>query len=116
MSKKVTKSRVFAVVLTFGAELGAYFIHKRVEVEGDETRTGLEIESHKTKWPATDRDSLIELLVTAGLTVRFFDREEAQWMDRSKAYGYVRAPGTRDGTWGPPTTVEDFEKDYLLTV
>lgn len=61
------------------------------------------------------KDLLIKLLVKSGLTVRFYDPEEKNWMDISELYGVVRAPGSRDGTWGKPD-LDEFEKDYLPIV
>lgn len=116
MPKTIQKSRMFAVVLTFGGEVGAYFLHKRTEKDGEQTKTYLDIQGHKLAFPVNYKDEVIDLLVKAGLTVRFYDQEEKQWMDHSVAYGYVRAPGNRDGTWGVPTTLEDFEENYLRVV
>lgn len=72
-------------------------------------------DTQRGKFTGSDRDALIDLLVRAGLTVRFYDPEEKQWMDHSMLYGLVRAPGERDGTWGTPS-LEEFESDYLRTV
>lgn len=115
MAKQVSKSKTFAVVLTFGTELGAYFLCRKTEKEtGADPKTFLDVQAYKMpQWGPKDRDAVIELLVKAGLTVRFYDPEESQWMDQSQSYGLVRAPGSRDGTWGPPITVEEFSKDYL---
>lgn len=55
---------------------------------------------------------LTDLLVKAGLTVRFYDPEEKNWMDQSRAYGVLKAPGSRDGSWGDPN-LEEFDRDYL---
>lgn len=108
---------MFAVVLVLGNTLGAYFICKKTEQEeGSEPNTFLDINAYQSPWPPAQRDAMIELLVKAGLTVRFFDAEEQQWMDNSTAFGYVRAPGNRDGTWGPPLTLDEFEENYLRTL
>lgn len=115
--KRVAKSRQFAVVLVLGNTMGAYFICRRTEQEdAEEAKTFLDINAYQSPWPPAQKDALIELLVKAGLTVRFYDPEEQQWMDNSLSYGYVRAPGNRDGTWGPPATVEEFEENYLRTL
>jgi len=68
-----------------------------------------------TLWTRETKDQLIELLEAAGLTVRYYDSEEKQWMDKSMMYGLVRAPGDRDGRWGAPTR-DVFERDYLAVV
>lgn len=115
MPKRVSKSRTYAVVLTAGDTLGAYFIHKKTVTEdGHEPVTSLELDAYPMPtFSPKDENAIIELLMKAGLTVRHFDKAERQWMDNSLLYGVVRAPGTRDGTWGPPLTVDEFEKDYL---
>jgi len=114
MAKTVRKSRVFAIILPLASELGVYVVYKRTEVSEDSGETSfIDVSSHKTKWPLGDRNELIALLKAVGLTVRFFDNEEKQWMDDSLSHGYVRVPGNRDGTWTPPRSVEDFEENYL---
>lgn len=115
--KQVLKSKTYAIVLVNGAQLGVYFLCRKTEKEGEKSSTFLDLQGYKTpNWGPREKDSVIELLVKAGLTVRFFDPEESQWMDQSISYGLVRAPGTREGVWGPPLTVEDFERDYLATL
>lgn len=118
MAKQVSKSKTFAVVLVFGSELGAYFICRRTDrEEGKDPLTYLDVEAHRIPgWGPKERDQVIDLLIKAGLTVRYFDSEESQWMDQSRSYGLVRAPGSRDGSWGPPLSVGDFERDYLETL
>jgi len=79
--------------------------------------TGVKDLEHKArplKWPVEEKNALIELLVDAGLTVRFFQEDEHQWMDNSHQFGYIPAPGNRSGQWAFPT-IEEFERDYLLT-
>lgn len=118
MAKHVKKSRTFATVLVLGNELGAYFLCQKTETDQEtgEQTTFLDIQSHRTNLEPKHKDDLIQMLVKAGLTVRFYDPEEKQWMDLSTSYGLVRAPGARDGTWGPPTTAEEFNEEYLGTV
>jgi hypothetical protein len=114
MLKQVRKSRVFAVVLTSGNELGVYFICRKTELEdGRAGPTYLDIQAHRTPWAVAEKSALIDLLSKAGLTVRFFDPEESQWMEQSETVGSVRVPGPRDGAWGPPRTVAEFEESYL---
>jgi len=74
------------------------------------------LKSSDYKHPGLDdhrtQDRVIDLLVAAGLTVRYFDPEEQQWMDTSKERGVYRVAGNRDGTWGRPD-LASFEQDYL---
>lgn len=114
MVKRVSKSKTFAVILTPGNALGVYFICKKTEEEDGASSTFLDIQSLQTHdWTARDRNQVIELLKFAGLTVRYYDAEESQWMDDSRSYGLTRAPGSREGTWGPPTSIEEFQEYYL---
>jgi len=114
MTKQVRKSRVYAVVLTSGNQLGAYFMCRKTEVEnGKEGEPFLDIQAHVTPWKVTEKAPLIDLLSKVGLTVRFFDPEESQWMEQSEQSGSVRVQGARDGSWGPPQTVAEFEETYL---
>lgn len=112
MATKVSKSRVFAVIVQDGLYQDVNFFWKR-------TADGVSTLEHQREvlqgWGGGNRDQLIALLTKAGLTVRFFDPEEKQWMDNSLVYGLVRAPGSRDGQWGPPD-LEQFEEEYLTTV
>lgn len=106
-----SKSRTFAVIINVGSSLGFYFLHK-------ETRDGeskLKVKFKVSPLDSKNKDALISLLSDAGLTVRFYDHEEKQWMDMSASVGYVPAPGNRDGTWGKPS-LEEFERDYLKVV
>lgn len=114
MSESYRKSRTFAVVLTYGETLGVYFLWKQTGTRS--AQKSLEFNTCETPWPVGDKDTLIDLFVKAGLTVRFYDEEEKQWMDHSKIYGLIRAPGSRDGQWGFPTTIEQFEAEFLATV
>jgi len=117
MAKQVQKSRVFAVVLAIGDQLGAYFLcAKTVTDEAGKKERFLDVEAYKSPWRPDHKDAMIQLLKTAGLTVRFYDPEEQRWMDHSAVHGLVGAPGPRDGTWGPPSTLEEFEENYLKTV
>ena len=70
----------------------------------------------KTFTHPTETIEIIDLLVRAGMVVRFYDPEEKVWMDQSKVKGVTRAPGNRDGQWGFPTSLELFEKEYLDTL
>lgn len=111
---KITKSRTYAVVLTPGNKLGVYFLCTKTE--SNDRQAGepyLDVQAHQTTLGAEAKSAIISLLVAAGLTVRFFDPEEQQWMDQSVALGYTRAPGNRDGSWGVPTSVREFQTNYL---
>jgi len=114
---KRVKSKTFAVLLLEGERLGAYFLvrvlHETVELqEGASVMVPyLSIETCETEWGWRDQNNLIKMLVAAGVTVRFFDKEEKQWMQFSEE-GYVQIPGNRDGSWIIPQ-LEDFERDYL---
>lgn len=124
MMKKVKTSRKFAVLLNAGDVLGVYFVYHREETvempygqayaQVDwKTTKSLVVDDQLTNIPVSLKGALTTVLTAAGLTVRFFDDEEKQWMDVSKEQGSVRAPGNRDGSWGPPTNLVDLERDYL---
>jgi hypothetical protein len=114
MATRVSNSRRFAVVMTYGATMGVYFLWKRTEVETGTSSLENEAYQFPKEW-GPEKDSIIELLKKAGLTVRYFDREEKQWMDQSSQYGLTPAPGRRDGGWDFPN-LETFERDYLNAV
>jgi len=118
MGKRVSKSRTFAVLLANGETFGIWFLWREIIL--DDARvprsTKLEADSLKTTWSLKERDNVIELLVKTGTTVRYYDPEEKQWMDHSRQYGLVRAPGNRDGSWGIPRTLQMFEEDYLKSM
>lgn len=59
-----------------------------------------------------DRTKVMQLLVEAGITVRYFDEGERTWMDWSLSGGVTAAPGNKDGTWHTPS-LDTFKKDYL---
>lgn len=109
MTTRIRKSRTFAVVLTPGNTLGAYFLTLKTY---EDDRKDLDYRAYETKWSASEKDKLIELLVEAGLSVRFHQDDEKQWMDNSLQYGYIPAPGDRTGQWSFPS-IEEFERDYL---
>lgn len=105
------KSRTFAVLKQGLGFVDVTFL-VRVASTGINTETKKELD-HKNKriW-SLNQDVLVDFLVAAGLTVRYYDPEEKQWMDQSFLYGVVVAPGARDGAWGMPT-LEEFETSYL---
>lgn len=105
------KSRVFAVLIEAGIELHFYVMWRR-SLPGTNERMLME---RFKKFPlerTSTKDDLIALLAVGGVTVRYFDRGERQWMDFSEQYGLVRVPGDRDGHWDKPD-LEAFERDYL---
>lgn len=115
MPKQISKSRTFAVILSKGDTFGVYFLWVKKDME-----TGKENLEYQTQdlnnWADTSqKDGFIELLKKAGLTVRFYEDDEKQWMDSSLVYGLVPAPGSRDGQWSFPN-LEAFKEHYLGTV
>ncbi len=111
MGKRLSKSRTFAVVLTKGGNLEVKFLWMVTDKDsGEET---LEDNNHLTPWIESYRDTLIEMLVKGGLSVRFYDSEEKIWLEHSLLHGYNAAPGSRDGQYAPPT-LDEFKEDYLL--
>lgn len=113
MGRQLSKSRTFAIVPTKAA-LGVWFLWRVTDAIAG--KSWLEVDPFPTLWAEGKVDQIIQLLVRAGLTVRYYDSEEKQWMDQSTQFGLLRAPGNRDGTWGPPTTTGEFEEQYLKTV
>lgn len=111
MAQKVSKSRSFAVITLQGGGLKIVSMWRKV-AEGQLPTLETQVTS---PFPVEQRDLLIKLLVNSGITVRFFDPEEKQWVDQSLLYGVIVAPGSRDGTWGIPS-LEEFESKYLLIV
>ena len=111
MSVTIRKSRSFAVLLLRGNLIEPHFLWLKSYAE-----SGEELLHHEWMGLPPDEgwclDTCIELLTMAGLTVRFYDSHERQWMDRSQLYGVVRAPGSRDGTWGLPDA-QEFKDKYL---
>lgn len=114
MPTRIAKSRTFAVVIDFRGQFGVYFLWTRKDL--DAGTESLEHQAQHIKWAdASQKDNIIELLKKAGLTVRFFEPDERQWMDTSLTYGLVAAPGSRDGQWAFPT-LDQFKEDFLGTV
>lgn len=111
MALRVSKSRTFAVVALQGEGLKVISLWRKV-TEGEPPVLEVQVTA---SFPSAQRDLIIKLLVNSGITVRFYDSEEKCWMDQSRVYGVVRAPGSRDGTWGTPS-LEEFEREYLLIV
>lgn len=70
---------------------------------------------HYSKAPQVEERYLIQLLLKGGMTVRSYSKEEKCWFDESQRYGVVRAPGSKDGTWGIPT-LEEFDREYLAII
>jgi hypothetical protein len=112
VGKLKSKSKTFAVIMTQGEQLGVKFLWMVKEVDSDAAT--LEENNHLTPWALKDQDSLIELLVKGGMTVRFYDPEEKQWLEHSLLGGYNAAPGSRDGQYSTPT-LDEFKRDYLQT-
>lgn len=109
MSTLTSKSRTFAVVLITGGQIEVHFLWRvKLAIE-----TNLVHNRVLTSWSIADKDTLIYLLVNAGLAVRYFDQEERRWMEASSSEGLVPKEGPRDGQWGPPD-LEQFTTDYLL--
>lgn len=106
------KSRTFAVSLPKFETVTFLWM---VEPQNKDKPGSLEWLTHQWNGMEKEEDAVIALLVAAGLTVRFYDPEERQWMDQSRMYGLVRAPGYRDGTWGVPT-LSEFQESYLKVV
>lgn len=107
------KSRTFAVFIP-GAQ-----ITQDIRLLWLETKEGVKTlvlnQAHMAYQGEHSAGEAINLLVRAGITARYYDREEKQWMDYSLAGGLVRAPGSRDGQWAQPS-IEEFEEHYLQTV
>ena len=110
--QRYSKSRTFAVIQEIGSGLNISFLWRKTSEPSVKelvvTRAVMPHSGYETK------DQIINLLVKSGATVRYFDREESQWMDVSDQLGMLRAPGPRDGQWAVPT-LEDFEESYLTT-
>ena len=113
MGQKQTKSPTFAVLPYRASGLQdvhiLYFIKIYGQLQIDEV---MQWKYQKPSIPVEYRDALIEVLTTAGLTVRYYDPEERKWMHASASGGLEPAPGSRDGTWAQPD-LEEFKKDYL---
>lgn len=115
MSVRVSKSRLFAVVLTRGGNLEVHYLWRRTENVGTGQQEKHLIHRHvATPWKVGDKDHLIKLLTEAGTSVRYFDPDESKWMEASDQVGLMSVAGPRDGQWGPPN-LEQFEQEYLLT-
>lgn len=108
-----SKSRTFAVILTPGNTLTVDYLWLEKDVDTFEEK--LVHHKQNTPWIAEHKNVLVELLKKGGITARFYDPEEKQWLDDSLNYGYVAAPGPRDGQWGMPS-LEEFKTEYLATV
>jgi len=112
MANKTTKSPTYAVLPHRTEQQDVYFffvkkIHGQLQIDQE-----LKATYQRPCFPVGERDVVIELLVKAGITVRYFDAEESKWMDQSASGGLEPAPGNRDGSWTPPN-LESFQQDYL---
>lgn len=58
------------------------------------------------------QDELVEILSMGGLRVRFYDKEEKLWMEKSQIGGIEVVRGNRDGSWGTPD-LEEYKNEYL---
>lgn len=113
MAKTQTKSPTFAILPTRAGGLQDVFFLYVIKVRGDgPLEETLKWAYNRPAFPLEQRDNLIKLLTTAGMTVRYFDLEEKKWMDSSTSGGLEPAPGNRDGSWNQPD-LEVFKKDYL---
>lgn len=110
---RLSKSRTHAVVLENGHLLDVRFLWRLTDQDSGEQT--LQEQAQLTPWYAYHRDVLVDLLVKAGLFVRFFDYDEKQWMENSIIGGYNRCPGSRDAQWSRPT-LEEFDRDYLSII
>jgi len=109
---KTTKSPTYAVLPHRQEQQDVYFfyvkkMHGQLQIDEELIAT-----YQRPSFPVGERDVVIELLTKAGITVRYFDKEESKWMDQSALGGLEPAPGNRDGSWTPPI-LESFKQDYL---
>jgi hypothetical protein len=106
---RILKSKTYAVVVEGSTQFSITYICLCV-IEGVES---LEVNTLTIDENYTTKDAIINILIHAGLSVRFFDVEEKMWMVCDTENGPSGVSGNRDGSWGPPNTVEEFKKDFL---
>ena len=110
---KTTKSPTFAVLPFRQGKVQDVFFYHVLRSHGQlQIDEALKEKYLSTNFGVGERDRVIDLLVAAGITVRYYDPEEKKWMDQSLSGGLEPAPGDRDGTWGQPD-LSTFKKDYL---
>lgn len=114
MATKQTKSPVFAVLPFRRGGLQDIFFYwvLKVHEEGELAGEVLQEKYMRPKFGVGDRDSIIELLSKAGITVRYYDPAEKRWMDQSESAGMNATVGDRDGGWVQPD-IHTFKLDYL---
>jgi len=109
----MSRSRTFAVLIENGDHFEIKF-YCRV-TNHDMGEKIMEETPHSLAFQAANRDEIRNLLADGGITVRFYDPGEKNWLDYSLEYGLIGAPGSRDGTFGVPD-LETFEERFLSNI